>query len=158
MSLALLLGGLALVLRPKGRYEVPGEGRAQSALGCSTETLSWRVVELWKQSAEDMLASPDVGVVPWVPLMAFEGPPEPLLRRCRERIDREAGEQRANLLAVTQSLAKLRFPQQELLNLFGGSRAMIESPLIKEIVEKAMKIAGDVCIYTNENVTFEELA
>ncbi len=28
----------------------------------------------------------------------------------------------------------------------------------REIVEKAMKIAADVCIYTNESVTFEELA
>ncbi len=28
----------------------------------------------------------------------------------------------------------------------------------REIVEKAMKIAGDVCIYTNNNVTIEELA
>lgn len=28
----------------------------------------------------------------------------------------------------------------------------------REIVERAMKIAGDICIYTNENVTFEELA
>jgi ATP-dependent HslUV protease subunit HslV len=28
----------------------------------------------------------------------------------------------------------------------------------REIVEKAMKIAADVCIYTNENVTFEELS
>ncbi len=28
----------------------------------------------------------------------------------------------------------------------------------REIVEKSMKIAADVCIYTNENVTYEELA
>lgn len=28
----------------------------------------------------------------------------------------------------------------------------------REIVEKAMKIAADVCIYTNDNVTFEELS
>jgi len=28
----------------------------------------------------------------------------------------------------------------------------------REVVEKAMKIAGDVCIYTNESVTYEELA
>ncbi len=28
----------------------------------------------------------------------------------------------------------------------------------REIVEKAMKIASEVCIYTNENVTYEELA
>ena len=27
----------------------------------------------------------------------------------------------------------------------------------REIVEKSMKIAGDVCIYTNGNITFEEL-
>lgn len=27
----------------------------------------------------------------------------------------------------------------------------------REIVERAMKIAGDVCIYTNENVAIEEL-
>jgi len=28
----------------------------------------------------------------------------------------------------------------------------------REITEKAMKIAGDVCIYTNDNVTYEELS
>ena len=28
----------------------------------------------------------------------------------------------------------------------------------REIVEKSMKIAGDVCIYTNGNVSYEELA
>jgi ATP-dependent HslUV protease subunit HslV len=28
----------------------------------------------------------------------------------------------------------------------------------REIVEKAMKIAGEVCIYTNQSVTYEELA
>lgn len=27
----------------------------------------------------------------------------------------------------------------------------------REIAEKSMKIAGDICIYTNDNVTFEEL-
>jgi len=27
----------------------------------------------------------------------------------------------------------------------------------REIVEKSMKIAADVCIYTNENIAFEEL-
>jgi ATP-dependent HslUV protease subunit HslV len=28
----------------------------------------------------------------------------------------------------------------------------------REIVERAMKIAGDVCIYTNQSVTYEELS
>ncbi len=38
--------------------------------------------------------------------------------------------------------------------------ALLESTNLgaREIVEKSMKIAGEVCIYTNENVTFEELA
>jgi ATP-dependent HslUV protease subunit HslV len=27
----------------------------------------------------------------------------------------------------------------------------------REIAEKAMKIAGQICIYTNDQVTFEEL-
>jgi predicted transposase YdaD len=131
--------GLALVLCPKGQYRVPQEGTTQSALGWSKELLSWKVVEVWTLPAEELLTSPDVGVVPLVPLMAFQGPPEAMLRRCRERIDREAGAMKANMLAVAQTLAKLRFPQQEFLDLFGGSRAMIESPLIKEIVEQAQQ-------------------
>jgi ATP-dependent HslUV protease, peptidase subunit HslV len=37
--------------------------------------------------------------------------------------------------------------------------ALIENTNLgaREIVEKAMKIASDVCIYTNENVAIEEL-
>ena len=27
----------------------------------------------------------------------------------------------------------------------------------REVVEKALKIAGDICIYTNQNITIEEL-
>ena len=124
--------GLALVLCPRGQAEVPDEQEVRSALGWSRALFGWKVVKLWTLPAEEMLASPDVGVVPWVPLMAFAGPPEPLLRRCRERIDQEAGAQKANLLAVTQTLTRLRFPGQEFLDLFGGSRAMIESPLMRE--------------------------
>ena len=38
--------------------------------------------------------------------------------------------------------------------------ALIENTNLgaREIVERAMKIAADVCIYTNENITYEELA
>jgi len=41
-----------------------------------------------------------------------------------------------------------------------GAIALLENTNLgaREIVEKAMKIAGDVCIYTNENVTYEELS
>jgi ATP-dependent HslUV protease subunit HslV len=40
-----------------------------------------------------------------------------------------------------------------------AATALIENTNLsaREIVEKSMKIAADVCIYTNENITFEEL-
>jgi ATP-dependent HslUV protease subunit HslV len=40
-----------------------------------------------------------------------------------------------------------------------AATALIENTKLgaKEIVEKAMAIAGKICIYTNETVTFEEL-
>ncbi len=40
-----------------------------------------------------------------------------------------------------------------------AATALIENTKLgaKEIAEKAMKIAGAICIYTNENITFEEL-
>src|ERR1700704_5183626 len=40
-----------------------------------------------------------------------------------------------------------------------AATALIENTKLgaKEIAEKAMKIAGEICIYTNESVTFEEL-
>jgi hypothetical protein len=44
-----------------------------------------------------------------VPLAQFDGPPEPIMRECRERIDREApANEHENMLAVTQLLAGLR--------------------------------------------------
>jgi len=38
--------------------------------------------------------------------------------------------------------------------------ALLENTTLdaREVVEKAMKIAGDTCIYTNDNLTFEELS
>src|SRR5579871_4118683 len=40
-----------------------------------------------------------------------------------------------------------------------AATALVENTKLgaKEIAEKAMKIAGEICIYTNENVSYEEL-
>lgn len=40
-----------------------------------------------------------------------------------------------------------------------AARALIDQKSLnaKQIVEKAMKIAGDICVYTNHNLTIEEL-
>jgi hypothetical protein len=128
---------LIVVLQPRGRFRVPRRHERQSRLGWSSLAGGWNVVELWTLAAEDLLAAGDVGVVPWVPLARFDGPPEELLDRCRERIEAQAHpDDRANLLAVSQVLAQLKFPQPELLALLGGTEVMIESPLITELLAK----------------------
>ena len=40
-----------------------------------------------------------------------------------------------------------------------AARAMLDTTELsaKEIVERGLKIAGDICVYTNQNHTFEEL-
>ena len=97
------------------------------------------MVELWTVEAEPLLAAGDVGLIPWVPLTHFDGPPETVLRRCREQIDSLAKpEEHDSLLAVTQLLGSLRFTRELLTSIFGGGRPMIESPLLDELLnEKA---------------------
>jgi hypothetical protein len=126
---------LMLVLRPKGKFRVDGKHVVRSKLGLSRLEAEWRVVEVWGLSAEAFLAQGDVGAVPWIVLMQFDGPPEALLERCAEKIEREAHpKDRADLLAVAQVLTALRFPQPDLLALFGGQRTMIESPLLQRMI------------------------
>ena len=125
---------LVLVLHPKGRLQTTDVAEVESPMGWSSWTLRWRVIELWTVPAEGLLALGDVGVVPWVPLSAIDGPPEPVLRRCRSRIDGEAtAEQRENMLAVAQVFAGLRYNDPALLAIFGGREAMIESPILQEL-------------------------
>jgi hypothetical protein len=90
---------------------------------------------LWTIPAEQLLALNDLGLIPWLPLTQFDGPPESLLRRCRELIDQQApvGE-RANLLAVTQVMTRLRYNDPQLLTLLGGSTMLTESPLIQDMM------------------------
>jgi predicted transposase YdaD len=131
---------LVLILHhnPRGQIRAPTEVGLQSRLGFSQLQARWRVVELWTLSAEELLASGDVGLIPWVPLTRYSGPPEVLLQQCRERIDRQAGPgERVNLLAVTQVMATLQYNNPQLMTILGGSQVMIESPLIKEMMAKS---------------------
>jgi hypothetical protein len=127
---------LTIILRPhpKWSFQVAGEHEMKSPQEWTRWQMSWRVVEMWSIPAEQLLAAGDVGMIPWVPLSYIDGPPEPVLRECRSRIDTQAppGE-RENLLAVTQVLARLRYNDPGILALFGGRQSMIESPLIQEL-------------------------
>ena len=101
------------------------------------------MVELWTLPAAGLLAMGDVGVLPWVPLAQSDQPPEVLLRACRERIDRQAApDEHANLLAVAQVLARLRYNDPGILSIFGGRQAMIESPLIQELMQEVVAERG----------------
>ena len=53
--------------------------------------------------AEEPLSAGDVGLIPWLPQVHFDGPPEPIFRQCRERIDRDAlPSEHENLIAAYQ--------------------------------------------------------
>ncbi len=126
---------LVLVLHPRGNALAAGATTMRSRQGWTTWPLSWRIVRLWELPAQALLAAGDVGLIPWVPLTQFDGPPESIVRECRERIDRDAPpNEHENLLAVTQFLAHLRYNDPKLFNILGGRRAMIESPLLQEIL------------------------
>jgi hypothetical protein len=123
---------LMLVLRPKGKFRIGDQHEVRSKLSWSRLGASWRTVELWTLPAEAFLVDADVGLLPWVPLMEMGGPPEPVLERCVERIEAEApDEHQGDMLAISELMAGLRFPDSQLLKLFEGKQAMIESLVVK---------------------------
>ncbi len=95
--------------------------------GRSLIAVRWHVVRLWELSAEAALGRDDVGVFPFVPLMASSEPPELLLRRCRERIEELAPpERRDSLLVTAQVFARARYNELDLLSIFGGMTNMFD--------------------------------
>jgi hypothetical protein len=97
---------IVLFLHPKGNVEAAGSVQLQSPRGLTKLGLSWKAVKLWEIPAAELLKAGDIGLIPWVPLAQFQGPPEPIVRECRARIDRNSPpDEHENLLAVTQLLA-----------------------------------------------------
>lgn len=127
---------ISLVLRPKGNLSVTGVAERASVSGRTRLSGTWPVVRLWEQDAETLFAAGNVGLVPWVPLSRSDQPPEVLLTRCRDVIDKVPDRvKRAGLLAVTEILAGLAFPDRRFLDIFGGPEIMIESPVLDEVKE-----------------------
>ena len=126
---------LTLILHPGGRKRVAGAADMASPQGWTRLHLEWKAIEMWTIPAADLLAADDIGLIPWVALAKIDGPPEPVFRECRARIDRDAPPaDRENLLAVTQFLARLNYNDPRLFQVLGGNKAMIESPLLKELM------------------------
>jgi hypothetical protein len=125
---------VVLFLHPKGNVAALDAMNLISPQGLTDLKLSWRIAKLWEVPAQELLAAGDIGLIPWVPLTKFTGPPEPIIRQCRTRIDQiTSPDEHANLLAVTQFLARLRYNDTKLFEILGGGRAMIESPLLPEL-------------------------
>ena len=125
---------MVVFLHEKGNLDAAESAHLKSRRGYTDLRASWSVVKLWEVPAEVLLSAGDIGLIPWVPLSRFDGPPEPIVRQCRVRIDQKAPpNEHENLLAVTQFLARLRYNDPKLLQILGGRKAMIESPLIDEL-------------------------
>jgi hypothetical protein len=126
---------LVVFLHPRGNVDAAASAALGSRRGWTSWPLSWKVVKLWEVPASGLLAAGDVGLIPWVPLAHIDGSSEPVFQQCRDQIDRVAPAiERENLMAVTQVFARLRYNDERLFEVFGGRRAMIESPVIQEIV------------------------
>jgi len=85
-----------------------------------------------------------VGLIPWVPLTRSTDSPDVLMTRCRDRLAVVPDPaDRAGLIAVTYILAGLAFPDRRFLNLFGGAKVMIDSPVldeVKELIKELMRV------------------
>jgi hypothetical protein len=123
---------ITLILRPKGRFRVPSTRTLTSGNGRAQLTARWTVIELWNLPAEELLATGDPGLMPWVPLARSGRSPGTVLRICRDIIETAPEVERVNLLAVTQVLTGLRYNDPKLVEVLGGRTVMIESPLLRE--------------------------
>jgi hypothetical protein len=127
---------VVLYLRPGGQIEAAGSAEIRSPRGLTSWDVSWRAIRLWEVPAADLLAANDVGLIPWVPLAKIDGPPEPVLRECRDRILRQAPEdEREPMLVVAHFLAGLKYNDPGLFEVLGGRQIMIEnkSPFVQEM-------------------------
>ncbi len=118
---------VALVLHPRGKSPTPCELIVESDEGSTRIHVAWKLVELWKIPAADLLAAGDIGLIPWVPLAQFNGPPEPIFRACGDRIDQEPDpKERESLRVVTHFLAGLKYNDPKLFQLLGGEKSHVQ--------------------------------
>jgi len=144
---------IVVVLRPKGRRRVSQHLELQSPGGLTTLRVSWRVVELWNASATAMMATGEPGLGPWATIARWDGPPEVLMRQSREVMDQWIGSpEHRNLLAAAVTLASLKYQDPKLLDILGGRKAVIESPLWQDLFAEqfaeqvAEKMHRSLCI------------
>jgi hypothetical protein len=133
---------VVLFLRPRGNVATAQTTRLSSRQGLTTWDVSWRIVKLWEVPAAELLAAGDIGLIPWVPLAKIDGPPEPVFRECKARINRVGSkDEQESLLVVTHFLAGLRYDDERLLKLLIGRKAMLKSksPIVREVIAAGIR-------------------
>lgn len=135
---------VALVLHPRGQKPAPRDLVLRSEEGTTTIRVTWKVIEVWKIPAEELLAADDVGLIPLVPLAGFDGPLDLILEECRERIERDAPErEQEDLRVMTHFFTGLKYNEPRAFEKLGGDRAMLKtgSPLLRSILEEETRKA-----------------
>ncbi len=125
---------LTLILHPKGNLQAPPSHRVASPLGWSGLAFSWQVVELWKVPVGPLLAAKDPGLVPWLLLTQLDREPSAVLHDARDILGNAMPSELESLQIATQILGRLRYNDEGLFAILGGKKAMIESPVFKEII------------------------
>jgi hypothetical protein len=129
---------VSLILKNKGNIVVRGECVRTSVDGQVQFIARWPVVRLWEQDAEALFAENDASLIPWIPLARTEQSAEEIATRCVEQLTAVADRaERSALFAVTRIFAGLAHPElrASFAHIFGGMRAMIESPVLDEVRE-----------------------
>jgi hypothetical protein len=68
LELGVIPEGICLVLQPKGKIRVRETFEADSAIGTNKVSASWKVIDIWRLKANDLLSQNDLGLIPLVPL------------------------------------------------------------------------------------------
>jgi hypothetical protein len=142
LALGVLPDAAVIVLCRRGKNQAAGRSQ-ESLLGWSQRRHRWRVLELWKVSADELLGMNEVGLLPLVPLAQSRESPALLFRQCWERIEQQGRrDQRVALLTITSILAGLRYTEARgWVETLGGKSMLAESSVYQQwIAENSAEI------------------
>ena len=132
--------GTVLVLRPRGRYQVPSSVHIAGCCGESGLDLHWRVVNLSAFEADTLLDLGDPGLAAWSLLGQMGSNPERTVERCRKVIETHPDAvERRSLLTIAQIFLGIRYNEKSLLQLLGGHEVMIESPVLDQLLDEFLE-------------------
>lgn len=128
---------IVFVLKEKGNVRIADRIAVASPAGLARFEASWRVVEAWTLSGDDLLASGDPAAVPWATLGTTALPPAAFLTECRRVVEENAPPTEVEpLLTVSEIFAGLQYGALLSRAIFERGRSMIESPVLDEWAEE----------------------